>query len=55
VKTIKKPRYEDYKIRYRHGNRFAYLGNGEVKANLTGDVEGLATYVRNSDHDWDIE
>ena len=55
VKTIKEPRYEDYKMRYRHGNRFAYLGSGEVKANLTGDVFGLSTYVRNSDHEWDIE
>jgi len=55
VKTIREPRYEDYAMRYRHGNRFAYLGNGEIKANLEGDVEGLATYIRNSDHEWDIE
>jgi hypothetical protein len=55
VKTLKEPRYEDYKIRYRYGNRFAFLGNGEVKANTTGDVEGLSTYMHNSDHDWDIE
>ncbi|RDW71648.1 putative 4-hydroxyacetophenone monooxygenase protein [Coleophoma crateriformis] len=55
VKTLKQPRYEDYKIKYRYGNRFAFLGNGEVKANTTADVEGLSTYVRRSDHDWDIE
>ncbi|EPE06691.1 4-hydroxyacetophenone monooxygenase [Ophiostoma piceae UAMH 11346] len=55
LKTIKQPRYEDYNIRYRHGNRFAYLGNGEVKANVTKDINGLATYVRNTDEDWDVE
>ncbi|KAL1888473.1 hypothetical protein Sste5346_009517 [Sporothrix stenoceras] len=55
LKTIKSPRFEDYNIRYRYGNRFAYLGNGEVKANVTGDVNGLATYVRNNDEEWDVE
>ncbi|OAA62749.1 Flavin monooxygenase-like protein [Niveomyces insectorum RCEF 264] len=55
LKTIKTPRYEDYNIRYRYGNRFAYLGNGEVKANVTKDVNGLATYVRNEDSAWDVE
>lgn len=49
------PRYEDYRIKYRYGNRFSYLGNGEVKANMTGDVDGLSTYVRSSDHGWNIE
>ncbi|KAH8906172.1 FAD/NAD(P)-binding domain-containing protein [Coniochaeta sp. PMI_546] len=55
LKTIKEPRLEDYNIRYRYGNRFAFLGNGEVKANTTGDVKGLSTYVRDHDHDWDVE
>jgi hypothetical protein len=49
------PRYEDYQLKYRYGNRFAFLGNGEVKANMVGDVAGLSTYVRTSDHEWDIE
>ncbi|KAJ2895272.1 hypothetical protein MKZ38_006737 [Zalerion maritima] len=55
LKSIKEPRFEDYNIRYRHGNRFAHLGNGEIKANVTGDVEGLSTYVRNGDHEWRVE
>lgn len=55
LKTIKEPRPEDYNIRYRYGNRFAFLGNGEIKANTTGDVKGLSTYVRDHDHDWDVE
>ncbi|KAH8898107.1 FAD/NAD(P)-binding domain-containing protein [Thozetella sp. PMI_491] len=55
IKSIKEPRFEDYKITYRYGNRFAFLGNGEVKANLTGDILGLSAYVRNSDHEWNID
>ena len=30
LKTIKHPRFEDYDIKYRYGNRFAYLGNGDT-------------------------
>jgi hypothetical protein len=55
LKSIKEPRFEDYEIRYRYPNRFAYLGNGEVKANVTKDVQGLSTYVRDSDHDWNVD
>ncbi|KAF7563273.1 hypothetical protein G7046_g863 [Stylonectria norvegica] len=55
LKTIKDPRFEDYEIRYRNGNRFSYLGRGQVKANLNGDVGGLSTYVRNGDEDWSVD
>ena len=55
LKSIKDPRYEDYNIRYRYKNRFAFLGNGEVKAHVTNDYAGLSPYVRNSDHQWSIE
>lgn len=55
LKTIKEPRFEDYNIRYRYSNRFAFLGNGEVKANTTKDVGGLSTYVRDADHEWTVE
>lgn len=34
---------------------FAYLGNGDVKATASGDVEGLSTYMRSWDHEWDVE
>ncbi|KAL3477263.1 hypothetical protein BJX99DRAFT_257520 [Aspergillus californicus] len=54
LKTIKDPRFEDYDIRYRYGNRFAFLGNGTVKAGVDGDALGLATYVRGSDHEWSV-
>ncbi|KAL6849718.1 hypothetical protein ACO1O0_009261 [Amphichorda felina] len=55
LKSIKDPRFEDYDIRWRYGNRFAFLGDGEVKANKTKDVLGLSTYVRDSDHEWGVE
>jgi hypothetical protein len=55
LKTIKDPRFEDYNIRYRYKNRFAFLGNGEVKAHVKGDVQGLAPYVRDHDHEWSID
>lgn len=55
LKTIKDPRMEDYDFKYRYGNRFAFLGNGQVKATATGDVLGLSPYIRNSDHPWCVD
>jgi len=55
LKSIKDPRFEDYNIRYRYKNRFAYLGNGDVKATASRDVLGLSPYIRNSDHDWSVD
>lgn len=55
LKSIKDPRFEDYDIRWRYRNRFAYLGEGEVKANKTKDVAGLSPYVRDHDHEWGVE
>lgn len=54
LKTIKEPRFEDYEINYRYGNRFAFLGNGTVKAGVEQDALGLATYVRSHDHEWAV-
>jgi hypothetical protein len=48
LKSIKEPRMEDYNIRWRYKNRFAFLGNGDVKATATRDVQGLSTYMRSS-------
>ncbi|CAK4031916.1 FAD NAD(P)-binding domain-containing [Lecanosticta acicola] len=55
LKTIKEPRLEDYEVEWRHRNRFAFLGNGEVKATASRDVQGLSTYMRSSDHEWNVE
>ncbi|CRK49023.1 hypothetical protein BN1723_008343 [Verticillium longisporum] len=55
LKSIKTPRFEDYNIRYRYANRFAFLGDGEIKANTTKNVLGLSTYVRDHDHDWNVD
>jgi hypothetical protein len=52
---MKEPRYEDYDIKYRYKNRFAFLGNGDMKAHATGDTMGLARYVRATDHDWQVD
>jgi hypothetical protein len=46
---------EDYHIKYRYKNRFAFLGNGDVKALTTQDTMGLASYVRSSDYDWTVD
>ncbi|KAL5340903.1 hypothetical protein BJX70DRAFT_359899 [Aspergillus crustosus] len=54
LKTIKDPRFEDYDIKYRYRNRFAFLGDGTVKAGVEKDAMGLATYVRGSDHEWSV-
>ncbi|KAK5128236.1 hypothetical protein LTR85_002903 [Meristemomyces frigidus] len=55
LKTIKEPRMEDYNIRYRYKNRYAFLGSGAVKATDSRDVAGLSTYMRNSDHEWSVD
>ncbi|KAL5390168.1 hypothetical protein PMIN06_002078 [Paraphaeosphaeria minitans] len=54
LKTIKDPRWEDYDYTYRYKNRFAFLGNGDVKATAEKDVQGLSVYIRNSDHEWSV-
>ncbi|KAJ3524735.1 hypothetical protein NM208_g11943 [Fusarium decemcellulare] len=54
LKTIKDPRFEDYEINYRYKNRFAFIGNGDIKANVTKDIMGLSTYVRSADYDWSV-
>ncbi|KAK6369923.1 hypothetical protein LTS17_009373 [Exophiala oligosperma] len=55
LKTIKDPRFEDYEIKYTYQNRFAYLGNGDVRATKSKDVLGLSTYVRSHDHEWSVD
>jgi hypothetical protein len=56
LKTLSaSPRYEDYRIKYWKGRRFAYLGDGSVKAMQGKDFRALAPYLRNSDTSWRIE
>lgn len=55
LKTIKTPRWEDYDYVYRYKNRFAFLGNGDVKATAMKDMHGLSPYIRNWDHEWDVD
>lgn len=55
LKSIKDPRFEDYDFTYRYKNRFAFLGNGDVKGTASRDVLGLSPYIRNSDHEWHVD
>jgi hypothetical protein len=55
LKSIKTPRWEDYDYTYRYKNRFAFLGNGDVKATAARDMLGLSPYIRSSDHEWNVE
>jgi cation diffusion facilitator CzcD-associated flavoprotein CzcO len=55
LKSIKTPRWEDYDYVYRYKNRFAFLGNGDVKATKMRDMHGLSPYIRNYDHEWDVD
>ncbi|KAJ0415082.1 hypothetical protein BJY00DRAFT_305134 [Aspergillus carlsbadensis] len=41
IEAVKEPRWEDFRIRYKHGrNRFAYLGNGFTKNEERGGSIG---------------
>ncbi|KZS96902.1 FAD/NAD(P)-binding domain-containing protein [Sistotremastrum niveocremeum HHB9708] len=42
--ALGKPRFEDYRIRYVHGNRFAYLGNGQTQDEIEG--KNLSWFIR---------
>lgn len=55
LKTMKEPRWEDYEYKYRYGNRFAFLGNGDMKATAARDVDGLSRYIRADDSEWFVD
>lgn len=55
MKTIKEVAYEDYDIRYRSKNKWEYLGNGQVEAEIKHDLDNLTPYMRNSDTPWEIK
>lgn len=55
LKTLKDPRYEDYNYRYNYKNRFAFLGNGDVKHTASKNVVGLAPYIRSADTEWCVD
>jgi hypothetical protein len=46
---------EDYNFEYRYRNRFAFLGNGDVKATASKSISGLAPHIRNEDSAWTVE
>jgi hypothetical protein len=55
IKTIEYVRWEHYDFRYEHSNSWAFLGDGQVKAEITKDEKGLAPYIRSRDEPWHIE
>ncbi|KAF2845806.1 FAD/NAD(P)-binding domain-containing protein [Plenodomus tracheiphilus IPT5] len=48
MEALAQPRYEDYEITYRSGNRFAYFGNGFSQTELCPDIDPVA-YIRDGD------
>ncbi|KAF2180148.1 FAD/NAD(P)-binding domain-containing protein [Zopfia rhizophila CBS 207.26] len=54
LKTLKTPRWEHYNIRYLGDDPWGFLGNGRIKAEVEDDFEGMTSYIRNSDHPWEL-
>ncbi|KAL1795478.1 hypothetical protein ACET3X_005702 [Alternaria dauci] len=48
MEALAQPRYEDYYITYRSGNRFAYFGNGFSQTELCPYIDPVA-YIRDKD------
>jgi hypothetical protein len=40
IEALKEPRWEDYRFEYVRPNRFAYLGNGMTRREVTGKAIG---------------
>ena len=56
MKTLKEgPAWEDYEIKYKNKNKWAYLGNGKVEAEVLHDAKRLAPYMRTADYEWHID
>jgi hypothetical protein len=53
MKTLKEVKYEHYNFRY-HTNMWAYLGNGQIEAEVKHDLPNLTPYMRNEDVPWII-
>lgn len=54
LKTLKTPRWEHYNIRYHDDDPWGFLGNGRIEAETKDDFLGMTSYLRNSDHSWEI-
>ncbi|KAL4775861.1 cyclohexanone monooxygenase [Aspergillus nidulans var. acristatus] len=69
LKSLKRPRWEDYRIRYweeeekndgrkKEGNMWAFLGNGTTvleAAVARGIAVDVAPYIRAEDSEWDVQ
>lgn len=54
IKSLEFVRWEHYEFRYSHGNRWAFLGNGQVQAEIMKNRSQLTPYIRNADEPWHI-
>ncbi|KPI34369.1 putative sterigmatocystin biosynthesis monooxygenase stcW [Cyphellophora attinorum] len=54
IKTMELVRWEHYAFRYNAQNSWAFLGNGQVEAEIMRDKDGLSPYIRNADQPWSI-
>lgn len=58
LKTLRTPRWEDYKIRRRDDNMWTFLGNGRIELEIEGEngkEVDFAPYIRNADVPWTLE
>lgn len=55
LKSLEFVRWEHYHLRYTSSNPWAFLGNGQVKAEVDKEVAELTPYIRNSDEPWNID
>lgn len=55
IKSVEFVRWEHYNFRYNCANPWAFLGNGQVKAEFENDIERLTPYIRDADVPWHIE
>jgi hypothetical protein len=58
IKTLRTLRYEDYEIRWRGDNRFAFLEDGRTRIELQrekGEDVDLAPFIRMMDEPWVLE
>lgn len=58
LKSLKSPRFEDYDIKSREQNMWAYLGEGRTVTELRrekGEAVDMAPFMRIHDEPWSVE
>ncbi|KAF6228775.1 hypothetical protein HO173_011622 [Letharia columbiana] len=58
LKTLRTPRWEDYRIKRRDANMWTFLGNGRIELEVEGEKGkevDWAPYIRNADVPWSLD